>query len=204
MTIKVIHIGKCGGSTMRYILDKYAIKYELIHITKPVFEENCKYIIAIRNPIDRIISAFNWRYKLVVLDKTQENRFQGEKNALEKYGCINNFAEQIECFDVSKTYIHHIYEDINFYLRDFLKNVKKENILGVVTQENLIHDIKNIFNVCDDIDDIHIKHNSNTDKYISESGYILLKKYLHKDYECINKLFTLELLTDQQYIALSK
>jgi hypothetical protein len=29
MAIKVIHIGKCGGSTMLYILDKYAIKYEL-------------------------------------------------------------------------------------------------------------------------------------------------------------------------------
>jgi hypothetical protein len=52
--------------------------------------------------------------------------------------------------------------------------------------------------------DPNCNFNANTDKYISESGYILLKKYLHKDYECINKLFTLGLLTDQQYIALSK
>jgi hypothetical protein len=204
MIIKVIHIGKCGGSTLRYILDKYAIKYELFHIAKPTFEENCKYVIIIRNPIDRIISAFNWRYKLVVLDKTQENRFAGEKNTLEKYKCINNFAEQIEHFDVSKTYIHHIYEDINFYLCDFLKNVKRENILGVITQENLIDDIKNIFNVCDDICDTRVKYNSGTNKYISETGYNLLKKYLYKDYECINKLFSLGLLSDQQYDVLSK
>ena len=55
-------------------------------------------MIVIRNPIDRFISAFNWRYKLVVLDKTQEERFVGEKNTLIKYSRVNNLSENIGDF----------------------------------------------------------------------------------------------------------
>jgi hypothetical protein len=202
MHIRVIHIGKCGGSTVSCILNKFGIKHENIHIVKCTFDDNYKYLIVIRNPIDRVISAFNWRYKLVVLDKTQENRFVGEKDTLEKYGCVNNFAENIDCFDISKSYIHHIYEDINFYLCDFLKNVKKENVIGVVTQEDLKNDIKFIFNICNN--NIHIHNNTEACKYISEKGRQLLKQHLYKDYECVNKLFALGLLSDKQYSVLSK
>lgn len=31
-----------------------------------------------------------------------------------------------------------------------------------------------------------------------------MKKYLHKDYECINKLYHLGCLTEEQYIKLSE
>ena len=33
-----------------------------------------KYIIIARGPISRVISAFNWRYKLVVESKSQKNK----------------------------------------------------------------------------------------------------------------------------------
>ena len=182
--IKIIHIGKCGGSTVSCILNKFNIKHENIHIIKPIFDDNYKYLILIRNPIDRIISAFNWRYKLVILNKMQENRF----------------AENINDFNINKLYIHHIYEDINFYLGNFLQNIKKENIIGVVTQEDLNNDIKEIFNIYDD----NIHNNTKSDKYISNIGYNLLKQYLYKDYECIHKLYSMGLLSDKQYNILSK
>lgn len=201
--INIIHIGKCGGSTIHYVLAKNNIEVNEIHIAKPIFNEKYKYLITIRNPIDIFISAFNWRYKLVVLDKIQENRFEGEKDILIKYGCVNNLAENITSFDINKSYIHHIYEDINFYLDDFLKKCKKENIIGIVTQEDLQHDIKQIFNNCDT--DIHINQNNTIiNKYISSQGYDLLKNYLYRDYECINKLFAMGCLSDKQYKILSK
>jgi hypothetical protein len=203
MVIKLIHIGKCGGSTVAKMLQKNNIKYKEIHISKPIFNKNDKYLIVIRNPIDRFISAFNWRYKLVVLDKTQEERFVGEKNTLIKYSRVNNLSENIDSFDINKSYIHHIYEDINFYLGDFLKKCKKENIIGIVTQENLQYDIKKIFNICEN----NINNNKNhtvVDKYISNIGYDLLKDYLYKDYECIHKLFAMGCLSDKQYKNLSK
>jgi hypothetical protein len=201
--INIIHIGKCGGSTIEKILTKNNIEFNKIHITKPIFNKKYKYLITIRNPIDRFISAFNWRYKLVVLDKIQENRFEGEKDTLIKYGCVNNLAENITSFDINKSYIHHIYEDINFYLDDFLGKCKKENIIGILTQEDLQHDIKQIFNICDT--NIHINQNNTIiNKYISSQGYDLLKNYLYKDYECINKLFAMGCLSDKQYKILSK
>ena len=203
MVLKVIHIGKCGGSTVISLLKKNNIEFENIHITKPVFNENDKYLIIIRNPIDRFVSAFNWRNKLVVKDKIQENRFLGEKNTLIKYNCINTLAENICDFDVNKTYIHHIYENIDFYLYDFLKNVKKENIICFVSQENLEYEMKEIFNISSDFIQLN-KNNTVTDKYLSELGKKLLKEYLQKDYECVDKLFHMGCLTQKQYDILSK
>jgi hypothetical protein len=98
-------------------LSKNNIEFNQIHIKKVKFKENKKYVILLRNPISRFISAFNWRYKLVLLDKTQENRFFNEKNTLEKYNNVNNLAENIEKYedDIVEEYKHHIYEDINYY-----------------------------------------------------------------------------------------
>ena len=203
MVLKVIHIGKCGGSTLTSILNKNNLENERIHMKKPEFHTNDRYVIVIRNPIARFISAFNWRYKLVVLDKTQENRFAGEKNTLVQYDSVNTLAENIGEFDVHTTYIHHIYEDIQFYLHDFLKQCKKENIVGVVTQENLYHDIQQIFNICDANTHIN-KNDSKNDTYISTLGYDRLKQYLHKDYACIDRLYAMGCLTQGQYDTLSK
>ena len=75
----LIHIGKCGGSTVCHELNDKNIKYQHAHMIEVKYEKNKNYIIVIRNPIGRFISAFNWRYKLVCDSKEQENRFINEK-----------------------------------------------------------------------------------------------------------------------------
>jgi hypothetical protein len=200
--IVLIHIGKCGGSTISEVLNNHHIPHSEVHIHSCKFDSTRKYLIVIRNPIQRFISAFNWRYKLVVDDKTQSNRFRGEKETLEKYGTVNNLAENIDIFDVSKTYIHHIKEDIHHYLGDFLKDCKKENILGVITTETLDSDCLELFGAHNKI---RARANEkNYTKTLSPLGYDKLKKYLHKDYECITKLFELGLLTEEKYKILSE
>ena len=74
MDFTIIHIGKCGGSAVYNTLQKHNIKYSYIHynFNHKKFKENHKYLIMLRNPISRFISAFNWRYKLVLIDKKQE------------------------------------------------------------------------------------------------------------------------------------
>ena len=47
-------------------------------------------------------------------------------------------------------------------------------------------------------------NDSSLSKYISESGTALLKKYLWKDYKCIEKLNEMNCLTKEQYDILSK
>jgi len=133
------------------------------------------------------------------LDKTQEYRFAGEKETLLHYGCVNHLAENIDTLDV---YIHHIHEDIHYYLGDFLQTCNRENILGVITQEDLNNDMQRIFNISNN--KIHKKNNAYTDKYVSKRGRHLLKRYLYKDYACIDTLFSMGCLTQQQYDVLSK
>lgn len=206
MKLVIIHIGKCAGSVVCNTLKKNNIEFTQIHVQKAKFKKNKKYVILLRNPVSRFISAFNWRYKLVLIDKTQKKRFYKEKNALEKYNNANNLAENIENYDddEGEEYIHHIYEDINYYLSDFLRECKSENILGVITQENLFDDFRKIFNI--EIDEIveSRKNNSSMSKDISDTGSKLLKKYLWRDYECIEKLYKMGCLTEKQYTKLSK
>ena len=206
MKLVIIHIGKSAGSVVCNTLKKNNIEFTQIHVQKAKFKENKKYVILLRNPITRFISAFNWRYKLVLIDKTQKERFYKEKNALEKYNNANNLAENIENYDddEGEEYIHHIYEDINYYLSDFLRECKSENILGVITQENLFDDFRKIFNIEIDENVDSRKNKSGMSKDISDTGYKLLKKYLWRDYECIEKLYKMGCLSKKQYRKLSK
>jgi hypothetical protein len=205
----LIHIGKCGGNTVHTILKKY--KYSIIHKhIKPVnFNPIRKYIILLRNPISRIISAFNWRYHNVCITKKQKNRFTGEKQLLKKYKTINALAEDIYHHDGSininfkekEFYIHHIYEDINFYIGNFLDNCKVENIHGVIMIETIKEDIQRLFSIDDNLP--HKLKNESYDINLSTLGYSNLKKYLHKDYECIEKMYNMNIITKKQYDILS-
>jgi hypothetical protein len=206
----VISIGKCGGNTCNSVIHSLGYKLKIYHIEKPIFNPKRKYIILIRNPISRFISAFNWRFHLVCATKKQENRFKGEKFLLEKFRNVNRLAERLYRddgtlrFDLSRPrfYIHHIYEDINFYIGEFLNCCKAENIHCVILTETINDDFKKIFNV----DPKQIPHrlkNEPYDKRLSELGYSNLKKYLHKDYACIEKMYEMKLITKNQYDILS-
>lgn len=50
------------------------------------------YLVVVRNPISRTLSAFNWRYKLVVEQDAQRHRFPGEYEALSRHGSLNSLA----------------------------------------------------------------------------------------------------------------
>ncbi len=63
-----IHIGKCGGTSVLHLF-----KLKEIHLTKPIFQNNNKYIIWIRNPLTRFVSAFNMSYHLINLDTSNLN-----------------------------------------------------------------------------------------------------------------------------------
>lgn len=199
-----VHVGKCGGSSAMNEFRNHGIFIEsVVHISKAKYNKNKKYIILIRNPIQRFISAFNWRYKLVCDEQCQSSRFVGEKDTLEKYKNVNVLAESISDFSVKRTYIHHIKEDIHYYLESFLKNCNKENILTVMTTETLTNDFTQFFHI--DISKAErLKENKIYDTYLSPLGYNNLKIYLRKDYECIDTLYELGVLSQEKYDLLSK
>tara|TARA_B100000029_G_C17307723_1_gene863161 strand:+ start:49 stop:813 length:765 start_codon:yes stop_codon:yes gene_type:complete len=194
----LIHIGKCGGSTLKKAIMQVNndFPFDIVHIEKPFFKSKNKYIIIARGPISRVISAFNWRYKLVVESKSQKNRFRGEYDVLSKYKNLNSISEKLYNSDGKPNpdvhnemkKIHHIKENIAFYLKDFLKKCPPENISAVLMQENLNYDLKRVFN----IDAVaKVKDNSAHKKDISLSEFAKknLKLFLSDDYEALKKLY---------------
>lgn len=197
-----IHIGKCGGSTLwRAINSSPVVKDKFtsvrkVHIRKPYYQKNIQYIIVLRNPINRAISAFNWRYKLVVDCKEQEFRFCGEYEILKKYGTLSNFAETLYDNDVLNLRsvkewqnVHHLKEDIDFYLSGILENLSASQIFSVLVQECLNDDMQRFLSI-DQTSSVHENRSSTPDEMLrlSTVAYKNLKKFLKSDYDVIEKV----------------
>ena len=171
-----------------------------MHVEKPLILKKAKYLIVIRNPIKRAISAFNWRFYLSEKDEAQRQRFDGEWEILNKYKMLNNLAEELYVNDVlnmevSKEFqkIHHIKQNIAFYLSELLSNITSDQIFCVISTETIYEDIINHLKVTD-VKKFYEngKFTNDTKKYLSENAYNNLKRYLHDDYRCIEKLLNLK------------
>ena len=212
-TLTYIHIGKCGGASINRaiiespIVNKQFTKLKDVHIRNPYYQLNAKYLIVVRNPISRALSAFNWRHYLVVETKQQEFRFPGEYEVLYKYKNMNNFAESLydESGDANITAIkewmlvHHLKEDISFYLNPLLPNLKRNNLFAVLTQENLHEDAEKFLGV-DSLQQVH-KHSDKVSgemRHLSNIAKSNLKRYLTDDFHCLEKLFEISDASEEQ------
>ena len=102
--LNVVHIGKCGGGSVTLAIRQSTLlserfdSIEITHINKVKYSDKDSYLIIIRNPIDRAMSAFNWRYHLVVETEAQRKRFKGEWEILKKYSTLNSISEKLYDF----------------------------------------------------------------------------------------------------------
>lgn len=200
----LVHIGKCGGSTLRRAVQRSSVVEErfsdvrFVHVRKPRYQQNPTYLFALRNPISRSLSAFNWRKKLVVETKKHEFRFSGEFDVLVKYGNLNALAESLYSGDVVNLEamrdwltIHHLKEDIAFYLRDLLPPLREDQIFGVVSQESLNDDLESLLGVANKR--VSKRNNDAPDPeslYLSERAKENMRKFLIADYDAIRLLST--------------
>lgn len=170
-----------------------------IHVNKPPILKNVSYAIVVRNPIKRAISAFNRRYKLVVTDQTQKNRFEGEYDILKKYGSLNELCEQHYIDEVLKCAvadefkkIQHLKENISFYLNPLLDEISPSQFFAVFATEVLDEDIANILGIKNELY-IHqnFNHVADNKKFLSKKAYRNLKAFLVDDYFYLSKLLNM-------------
>lgn len=197
-----VHIGKCGGYT---VADALAISpivqsqfksIKRIHLRAPHYQPEARYIFALRNPLDRLISAFAWRYQKVVEEKEYEFQFLGEFEVLDKYKNLNNIAEQIYLngeanIEVLRDVltITHFKHDIAYYLYEMLKKLKKDQVFSVLVQNGLSVEMAQELGVDSAI------HENKSKSVSSEKGAELsdlaqrnLRRLFARDYECIKLL----------------
>ena len=195
-----IHIGKCGGSTLLDSLKNSSVVNEKfsyihrIHVEKPPILKNASYAVVVRNPIQRVISAFNWRFKLVVIEKNRGSHIEYE--ILNKYKTLNALCEQLYVdgklnIKVSDEFekIGHIKESISFYLKPLLDEISPSQLFAVFAAETLNKDIANILSLKNEL---HLNQNTHTasddKKFLSKKAYCYLKTYLSDDYLYLSKL----------------
>lgn len=244
--IYLVHIAKCGGTTIReeVFLRRLAMEHDrykrdLINIDprsveywkskilnekdkkwinlgvigchqdKPDYDEEYGYVITIRNPIKRFVSAYYWKLEALETNAYGEDCPE-ELEALKAWGSANGLAEAL--YDDSGNlneetdqfiqkrwtrYMNHIGMDINYYLGDLLKQIKPEQIIGTIAAETMLNDLGRVLGG----EPKKISHRKKNDKYpreISEKAYNNLKSYLEEDYECLRKLDEWGHITDDQ------
>ncbi|WP_156918810.1 sulfotransferase family 2 domain-containing protein [Synechococcus sp. CC9616] len=214
--LQFVHIGKCGGSTLKtalyrstVIAEKYSSFFES-HINGVVVDPSCDYFFCVRNPIERAFSAFEWRKKLVLEDLAshQIDRFPGEAKILSKYKSLGNIARSLyrpnNRLDqaVARDFrsVHHLRESISFYCQPLFGVLTPSNLFGVVCQETLVEDCSRILG----IDASGMRERSNLskrriDQDLDAKALGNLKRFLVEDYQCLAVLWSLGALSDQQF-----
>lgn len=217
--LQFVHVGKSGGSTISKLLhvspvvaNRYSSVYES-HVDGVVVDSECDYLFCLRNPIARALSAFEWRKKLVLNDAhpNQVNRFSGEARVLESYGSLNNLARSLYGSDgflrqnVARDFdlIHHLRESISFYLNPLVGVLHRSNVLGVICQETLTQDCREILDV--DASSVFERRNESRSLSVPDLDPVVLanlKRYLIQDYSCISQLWSLGVLDDKKFAML--
>lgn len=200
-----IHIGKCGGASVWDAVKKSPVveakfsRVQKVHIAKPPVLRRAKYLVVVRDPISRAVSAFNWRYKLVVAEEAQRHRFPGEWEALTKYHSINNLAEALFVNDridpaAAQDFllIHHMKEGFQYYLGDLLESIDSGQIFAVIATETLKADLQRFLSV----GAVEKFHDNSSDQrkggvFLSDSARRNLRRFLSGEYDCYEKLIIL-------------
>lgn len=217
--LRFIHVGKCGGSTIEKLLSNSPLisqTYESViqsHVCGVSVDSSCDYLICLRNPIERSISAYEWRQKLVVSDPppNQANRFKGELEVLSAYSSFSDLALKLYQENgllnelVARDYqlVHHLRESISFYLKPLLPILSCTNVFGVICQGSLSADCERLLGVSPNgISERKNYLRRESLSTLGEQAVANLKRYLHEDYVCITKLWSLGILNDRQFKAL--
>lgn len=215
-TLIYVHIGKCGGASLwEAIANNPGLKTTFrsifrLHICKPPVLQNARYLFVVRNPIERALSAFNWRHFLVQENRrivvenrkirAQRERFAGEHRVLEHYGSLSALAEALYSGDGSLdaiaaadfNAIHHLKENIAFYLSDLLPAIEHQQVFAVMAAETLDEDIaRDLGNTT--VERFHSNQNKTTSDHLdlSPQARTNLRRFLDDDYTSIRRLLEL-------------
>lgn len=204
----MVHVGKCGGSTIKYVLRGNGKEddYTIAHTFPIFFSKNINYYLQLRHPIERLISAYNWRHTRLIIDGDQRKDDYGEYDTLKAYENLDEIARALytngqENKRVVKQLnrVRHVRKGIHFHINNLVKyDQARDAIKGVFCQETLSDDVMRILG-----HEIEIHRNVNSravlPKDISAEARQNLMRYAAKEYETLKTLYDWGLLPEKQY-----
>tara|TARA_Y200000002_G_scaffold306413_1_gene262356 strand:+ start:5697 stop:6521 length:825 start_codon:yes stop_codon:yes gene_type:complete len=114
-----IHIGKCGGSSIRNFLQKSCeSKFTFYHLNRPNLKtqnNSNRFLIVIRNPIERYVSAFNHSKNLIDFDisKIRNPEQLSLENCLAPFHIKNKIKNNGIVFSKEYDYLISFFKDAN-------------------------------------------------------------------------------------------
>lgn len=158
----LIHVGKCGGSSIVEELRARDYQFAHIHMRRPTVAPGHRYVVLIRDPVARFVSAFNWRRHLLgndllpaarSEDPIARLRHRSEQAFLAQFSDVNAFAEQlvhsgrqeVSAMTTMMGLIGHVPQGFHWYLDGWLGGVDPGQLAGVVATERLADDFQRLF-----------------------------------------------------------
>lgn len=210
-----LHIGKCGGGTLENNFKEENIKFKSYHIKKNITHISQRRIVSfVRNPVDRYVSAFNWRYQEYYENnwKIKEIKEFREKELLAFFETADALALALdsthENYDLAMeamSIIDHTGESIADYFvsSDVIKQ-NKEKIIFVGRLEHFDFDYDRLLKILNinktnkrvekERKKIHLGSASRK-TILSDKAIENLKLFYQKDYQIIQALI------DQGFIS---
>jgi len=199
----LIHIGKCGGSTITRELREANFDFKHFHLQRPVAQPERCYVILARDPVARFVSAFNWRIHLYrsgglppanAMDRLSQMRHRVEEDFLFSFENANALAEQLVSagrFEVSPAavlmgLIGHVPQGFQWYLGELLDRIEPRQIAGVICTERLADDFEHLFGFRPAME--LNRTGGNSCSSLSEKGRANLSREFHLEYAVLQKL----------------
>ena len=199
----LVHVGKCGGSTVASELKAANFRFVRFHTQRPVARPETRYVVLARDPVERFVSAFNWRKHLYIngtLPRPQfdgplsELRHRAEREFLFQFETANCLAEQLGTHgkhEVTATssllaLIGHVPQGFDWYLSHLLEQIKACQIAGVICTERLADDFEHLFGSRPKLEIHRVPSSRST--WISKEGRANLIREFHREYAVLGKL----------------
>lgn len=158
----LVHVGKCGGGTVVQELRGRGCQFEQFHMRKPVFAPGRRYVVLVRDPVARVVSAFRWRRHLLDGDLLSADRKRDpldrlrqemERTFLSQFRDVNEFAEQltpvgdhdVSAISTMMALVAHVPQGFGWYLDELLDQLAPPQLLGVIAMERFADDFQSLF-----------------------------------------------------------
>ncbi|MEB3266238.1 MAG: hypothetical protein VKN13_06445 [Cyanobacteriota bacterium] len=198
----LIHVGKCAGSSVGADLRAAGFQFDWVHVRKPELDANRCYVILVRDPVARFVSAFQWRKHVLrgQIERLKDScpgtlKQRYEHDFLELFNDINTLAEQIDANNPTAglhgaislvQLIGHVPLGFAWYLDGLLERVDPGQLLAAVAVETLASDMQQVFGIS--VQTTEKMHYSGKGSQLSELGHQNLKRLFEGEYRTLRQL----------------
>lgn len=188
-----VHVGKAGGGTIQESLQKSPLfsnyKCERVHYRPPQYNESDKYLFVLRNPVDRVISAYYWRKHFSESSK----KHIAESAIFRDYPTIDSLLQDQE--NIKKLHrVSHVDQGFAHHFRG-MDIIRPDQILAVLCTHTLNSDLKEYLNIESGLE---VRDNKSNQQSPSDETLAILTRYCEKEYIAIENLLKKYPISDEK------